>query len=191
MTETAKKYVSRLTVSRGCCPSYREGKAEGLCAWQWETKAVAVHSVVDQGSMDGPRSGYNLQKRGHTQLLAMLHHQRVPHTPKQAPSVRDRSDSSHQRHVSKYSFKELTVVAEMRKPFSPGRRVLRDLTIKILEVAGIAGLKARLSKDKYSGLREARLCHRSPDVPHSWLTGYLRLQLNPKVIDLHEILTFL
>lgn len=130
---------------------------------------MAVHSVVDQGSMDGPRSGYNLQKRGHTQLLAMPHLQRVPHTPKQAPSVRDR----------------------MRKPFSPGRRVLRDLTIKILEVAGIAGLKARLSKNKYSGLREARLCHRSPDVPHSWLTGYLRLQLNPKVIDLHERLTFL
>lgn len=109
---------------------------------------MAVHNVVDQESMDGSRSGYNLQKRGHTQLLAMPHLQRVPHTPKQAPSVRDSSDSSHQRHVSKYSLKELTVVAEMRKPFSPERRVLRDLTIKILEVAGIAGLKARLPKEQ-------------------------------------------
>lgn len=83
MTETVKKYISRLTVSKGCCPSHWEGKAEGLRAWQWETKAVAVHTVVDQGSMGGPRSRYNLQMRGHTQLLAMLHLQRVPHTPKQ------------------------------------------------------------------------------------------------------------
>lgn len=93
MTETVKKYMSRLTVSKGCCPSYWEGKAEGLRAWQWETKAVAAHTVVDQGSMGGPRSRYNLQMRGHTQLLAMPHLQRVPHTPKQAPSARDSSGS--------------------------------------------------------------------------------------------------
>lgn len=137
--------MSWLTVLEDYSPPQKKGMAEGsmhgsgrlrqqmFTLWQtkraWmELERVLPSKVTPRGCAPPPKGSTHTSPNKYPQLETV------------------QSQASHHSHLTKHSFTELSVVAEMSRPLSPGRRVLRDLTREILEAVGVAGPQAMLPK---------------------------------------------